>query len=101
MADELTDIGRGRADQRRRAGQRMIQMQDADRLTEGIDNVVVAIGIETIAAIVAGRRDPNAAPEHLVNYGNAAPAWRPTLVTVLQVHVDRRKRDDGDVSLSQ
>src|SRR5271163_962678 len=79
----------------------MIEMQDADRLAEGVDDVVVAIGIKTVAAIVAGGGDADAAPEHFLDHGHAAPAWGASRLAVLQIHIDRRQRDNGDFSRCQ
>ena len=68
-------------------------------LLEGVDHVVVAVSIEAIAAIIAGRRDANATLEHLMNHCHTAPAWRSTSHPILEIHVYGRKRDDGDFGL--
>ena len=51
-------------------------MQDTYRLAERIEHIVVAIGIKTVAAIVAGGGDADAALEHFMHDGHAAPARR-------------------------
>ena len=93
------DRGRHRVTERRRVAVRMIEMQDAHRLAERVHHVVIAIGVERIAAIVARDRDRHAGAPQLLDQGHAAPARRAVGHSVLQVHVDGRQRDDADAGL--
>ncbi len=61
MIGQLGDLRRRRSDQRRRIRKRMVEMQDPHRLPKRVDHVVVAVGVEAVAAIVARRRDRNSA----------------------------------------
>ena len=78
---------RHRAGHPGRIGERMIEVQNAHRLTEGINHVVIAISMEWIATIVAGDRDRYAAPAHFVDRRDAAPARRPFTASVLKIKI--------------
>jgi hypothetical protein len=77
----------------------MIEVQNPNGLTEGIDHVVIAISVERIAAIVAGDRDRYAVLTHFVDRRDAAPARRPSAAPVLKIEVYGRQRDHRDTRL--
>jgi len=72
----------------------VIQVQNPDGLTEGINHVVIAIGVERIAAVVASNRDRYTAAAHFVDRRNAAPAWCSSTVPVLKIKIYGRQRND-------
>jgi hypothetical protein len=77
----------------------MIEVQNPNSLTEGVDHVVIAIGVERIAAIVAGDRDRYAALAHFVDRRDAAPTRRPSIAPILKVKIYGRQRDHRDTRL--
>jgi hypothetical protein len=77
----------------------MIEVQNPNGLTEGIDHVMVAIGVERIAAIVAGDRDRYATLAHFVDRRDATPARRPSANPVLKIKIYGWQRDDRDTRL--
>src|SRR5258707_620277 len=79
----------------------MIEMQDANGLAKRVDHVVIAVGIETVAAIVAGGGNADSALDHLVHHRDPAPTRRAAAVPVLEIHIDRRQCHDGYVRFSQ
>ena len=101
MTGEFADCRRIDADKSRRIGQRMIEMRDAHRLAIGVEYIVITVGKETVAAIITGRRDEDAALAHLLHDGDATPAWRAAGRAILQIHIDCRQRDDGNLGLGQ
>lgn len=84
---------------RSRVGERMIEVQNPNGLTEGIDHVMIAIGVERIAAIVAGDRDRYAVLTHFVDRRDATPARRPSTAPVLKVKIYGWQRDHRDTRL--
>ena len=70
-------------------------------MTKSVDDVVVAIGIKAVAAIVAGDRHADAAAEHFVDDGDATPSRRAALLPVLQIHIDCRQRHHRDFGFRQ
>ena len=101
MTFEMADPCRSGANDGRRPGQRVIEMQDADRLAVCIEHIVIAVGVKAVAAIVASRRHADTAALHFMDNGDAAPTRRTPFGAVLQVHIDGWQRDDGDVGLRQ
>ncbi len=98
---EAGDRGGQRADEGRRLRDRMIEVQDAHGLPERIDHVVVAVGVEAVAAVVAGGGDGDPALAHLAHERDAPPARCASGHAVLQVHVHRWQRDNRDAGLCQ
>jgi hypothetical protein len=81
---------------RGRIGKRMIEVQNPNCLTEGIDHVVIAIGVERIAAIVASDRDRYATLTHFMDRRDATPARRSSAAPVLKIEIYGRQRDHRD-----
>jgi hypothetical protein len=77
----------------------MVEVQNPNGLTEGIDHVVIAVSVEWIAAIVAGDRDRYAMLAHFVDRRDTAPARRPSTAPVLKIEVYGRQRDHSDTRL--
>ncbi|HVA12110.1 MAG TPA: hypothetical protein VNF99_02565 [Stellaceae bacterium] len=77
----------------------MIKMHDPHRLAEGLDHVVIAIGMERVAAIVAADGDGNPAAAHFLDRCDAAPTRCPTALAILKIKVDRRQGHHGDPRL--
>jgi len=77
----------------------MIEVQYPNGLTEGIDHVMIAIGMERIAAIVTGDRDWYAAVAHFVDRRDAAPTWRPPIAPILKIKIDGWQRHYRDARL--
>jgi len=70
----------------------MIEVQNSYSLTEGIHHVMIAIGIERIAAIATRDRDWYAAVAHFVDRRDAAPTWRPPIAPILKIKIDGWQR---------
>jgi hypothetical protein len=68
---------RHRTRHRYRIAEWMIEVQNSYGLTEGIHHVMIAIGMERIAAIVTRDRDCYGAVAHFMDRRDAAPTWRP------------------------
>ena len=77
----------------------MVEVQNPNGLAKGIDHVMIAIGMERIAAIVASERDGNAALTHFMDRRDTAPARRPSATTVLKIQIYRRQRYHRDTRL--
>ena len=77
---------------------RMIEMGDPHRLCEHLERVVIAIGVERVAAVVARCHGP-AARSELVEQGHAAPARRAVAGAIHQIEVAHRQTDDGQTRL--
>jgi hypothetical protein len=77
----------------------MVKVQNPNGLTKGIDHVMVATGVERIAAIVASDRDRYAALAHFVDWRDAAPARRPSANPVLKIKIYGWQRDHRDTRL--
>jgi hypothetical protein len=77
----------------------MIEVQNPNGLTEGIDHVVIAIGVERIAAIIASDRDRYATLAHFVDRRDTAPSWRPSTAPVLKIKIYGWQRDHRDTRL--
>src|ERR1700749_663309 len=75
----------------------MIEMHDTHCLAESVEHVMVAIVRETVAAIIAGGSNRDAAPAHFMDHPDAAPAWRAAGRSVLQIHIEGGQCDDGDL----
>jgi hypothetical protein len=98
---EIRDAGGHWPDQRRRIRQRMVEVQDPDRLAKSIDHVVIAVGMEAVAAVVAGDRNRNAAAAHFMHEGHPAPAWGAAACAILKVKIDRGQRHHRHLGLGQ
>ena len=83
---------RHRTRHRDRIAEWMIEVQNSCGLTEGIHHVMVAIGMERIAAIVTRDRDWYAAVAHFVNRRDTAPTWRPPIAPILKIKIDGWQR---------
>jgi hypothetical protein len=77
----------------------MIEVQNSYGLTEGIHHVMIAIGMERIAAIVTRDRDGYAAVAHFVDRRDAAPTWRPPVAPILKIRIDGWQRHYRDARL--
>ena len=77
-------------------GKRMIEMQNPNGLTEGINHVVIAIGVERIAAIVASDRDRYATLTHFMDWRDATPARSASAAPVLKKEIYSGQRDYRD-----
>ena len=77
----------------------MIEVQNSYGLTEGIHHVMIAIGMERIAAIVTRDRDWYAAVAHFVDRRDAAPTWGPPIAPILKIKIDGWQRHYRDARL--
>jgi hypothetical protein len=77
----------------------MIEVQNPHGLTEGINHVMIAIGMERIAAIVASDRDWYTAVAHFVDRRGTAPAWCPSIAPILKIKIDGWQRHYRDARL--
>jgi hypothetical protein len=77
----------------------MIEVQNPNGLTEGIDHVMIAVGVERVSAIIAGDRDRYTTLTHFVDRRDAAPAWRPSIAPVLKIKIYGWQRDHRDARL--
>jgi hypothetical protein len=77
----------------------MIEVQNPNGLTESIDHVVIAVGVERIAAIVAGDCHRYATLTHFMDRRDASPTRRPSTAPVLKVKIYGWQRDHRDTRL--
>ena len=80
-------------------GEWVVEVQNPNGLAKGIDHVMIAIGMERIAAVVASDRDGYAALTHFKDRRDTAPARRPSATTVLKIQIYRRQRYHRDTRL--
>src|SRR4030095_11919214 len=89
---QTQDRGRHGGEGERPVAERMVEMSNAGGLGHDLEHVVVAEGVERIAAIVGGDRQVDASTLELVQQRDAAPARRASGAAALQVHVANRPR---------
>jgi hypothetical protein len=77
----------------------MIEVQNPNGLTEGIDHVMIAVGVERVSAIVTGNRDRYATLPHFMDRRDPTPAGRPSTAPVLKIEVYSWQRDHRDTRL--
>ena len=90
---------RHRTRHRYRIAEWMIEVQNSYGLTEGIHHVMIAIGMERIAAIVTRDRDGYAAMAHFMDRRDAAPTRRSPIAPILNIKIDGWQRHYRDTRL--
>ncbi len=90
---------RYRTGHRYRIAEWMIEVQNSYGLTEGIHHVMIAIGMERIAAIVTRDRDWYAAVAHFMDRRDAAPTRRSPVAPILKIKIDGWQRHYRDTRL--
>ena len=88
--------GRDRTHRLRPLAERVIEMRNSHCLAIDFEQVVIAVGIERIAAIVRGKRDRHAGCAKLVDQGDPTPTRCTPGIPALQIHVAHRQHDNCD-----
>ena len=86
-------VGRGSRNRGWPVTDGMVEMGDLHRLGEHFQPIEIAIGVERVAHVVAGKRYRDAPRLHLVQQRNAAPARGFPGTAILEIQVAQRQAD--------